>query len=162
MKRSILLKSSAVFMAMLMLFTQTLSLSARPTAAVMPSIDESVLVLDEAALNEAMMELNELDQFLNENEGVTYAELETTGSELILNVNNSTAPLGMDMEGEPPLGIPSFLWGCILGIVGILLVYILTDGDKSETKKALWGMLVWVGVIILLNVGLFAWGAAWY
>jgi len=149
-------------MSMLLLFTQTLSLSARPSAAVIPSIDESVLVLDEAALNEAMMELNELDEYLNVNEGVTYAELETSGSELILNVNNSTAPLGMDMEGEPPLGIPSFLWGCILGPLGILLVYVISDGDKSETKKALWGMLAWVGVVILLNVGLFAWGAAWY
>jgi len=162
MKKSILLKSTAVFMSVLMLFTQTLSLSARPSVAVMPSVDESALMLDEAALNEAMAELNELDQFLSENESVTFADLEASGSDLILNVDNSTSPLGMDQENEPPLGIPSFLWGCILGILGILLVYILTDGDKSETRKALWGMLIWVGVVIILNVGLWSWGAAWY
>jgi hypothetical protein len=149
-------------MAVVLLFSQTLNLSARPSGAVLPSIDESALVLDEAALNEAMAELNELDVYLDENAGVTYADLESSESELILNVDNSTAPLGMDQKGEPPLGIPSFLWGCILGIVGILIVYIITDGDKAETKKALWGMLVWVGVWIVLYVGLYSYGALWW
>lgn len=149
-------------MSMVLLFTQTLSLSARTSGPAIPSIDESALVLDEEALDEAMMELNELDEYLNENEGVTYANLEADGSDLIVNVDKSTAPLGADQSDDPPLGIPSFLWGCILGLIGILLVYILTDGDKDETRKALWGMLVWIGVVIIVNVGLFSWGALWY
>jgi cytochrome c biogenesis protein CcdA len=70
--------------------------------------------------------------------------------------------MGMATDSEPPLGIPSFLWGCILGVVGILLVYILTDGDKAETKKALWGMLVWIGVWVVLYVGVFSASALWY
>ncbi len=68
----------------------------------------------------------------------------------------------MATDSEPPLGIPSFLWGCILGVIGILLVYILTDGDKLETKKALWGMLVWVGVWVILYVGVLSSSALWY
>jgi hypothetical protein len=158
----ILLKSFSVFMAMVFLFTQTLSLSARASEAPLASIDESVLTLDESALNEAMQELNVLDEFLNENAGVTYTDLESAESELIIGVENSTAPLGMDSESEPPLGIPSFLWGCILGVIGILLVYILTDGDKDETRKALWGMLVWIGVWVILYVGVFSSAALWY
>jgi len=158
----ILLKSTSVFMAMVLLFSQTLSLTARPSETYLPSIDESVLVLDESALNEAMTELNELDEFLNDNAGVTFTDLESSENELIVGVENSTAPLGMTSDGEPPLGIPSFLWGCILGIVGILLVYILTDGDKNETKKALWGMLVWVGVWVILYVGVLSSSALWY
>ena len=149
-------------MAFILLFSQTLSLAARPSETFIASIDESVLVLDETALNEAMQELNELDEFLNDNAGVTFTDLESSESELIAGVENSTAPLGMASDSEPPLGIPSFLWGCILGIVGILLVYILTDGDKNETKKALWGMLVWVGVWIVLYVGVFSASALWY
>ncbi len=149
-------------MAMVFLFTQTLSLSARASEAPLPSIDESVLTLDESALNEAMQELNVLDEFLNENAGVTYTDLESAESELIIGVENSTAPLGMDSESEPPLGIPSFLWGCILGVIGILLVYLLTDGDKDETRKALWGMLVWIGVWVILYVGVFSSAALWY
>lgn len=158
----ILLKSTSVFMAIILLFSQTLSLAARPSETYIASIDESVLVLDETALDEAMQELNELDEFLNDNAGVTFTDLESNESDLIVGVENSTAPLGMATDSEPPLGIPSFLWGCILGIVGILLVYILTDGDKNETKKALWGMLVWVGVWIVLYVGVFSASALWY
>ncbi len=155
-------KSIAVLMAMVMLFSQTLSLSAKTSDALIASIDESVLVLDEAALDEAMQELDELDEYLVNNEEVTFADLESVESDLIINLDKSTAPLGMDADSEPPLGIPSFLWGCILGVVGILIVYILTDGDKEETKKALWGMLVWVGVWIVLYVGVFSTAALWY
>jgi hypothetical protein len=155
-------KSFSVFMAMVFLFTQTLSLSARPSEALLASIDESVLTLDESALNEAMQELNVLDEFLDENAGVTYADLESSESELIIGVENSTAPLGMPADSESPLGIPAFLWGCILGVIGILIVYIITDGDKDQTRKALWGMLVWIGVWVILYVGVFSATALWY
>jgi hypothetical protein len=156
------MKSLSVFMAMVFLTTQTLSLSAKNSNVTLASLDESVLVLDELALDEAMMELNELDAYLDVNAGVTYTDLQTAESDLIIGLDNSTSPLGMDQENEPPLGIPSFLWGCILGIVGILIVYIITDGDKMETKKALWGMLVWVGVWIVLYVGVFSAVGFWY
>lgn len=158
----ILTKSFSVFVAMVLLFTQTLSLSARAAEAPLASIDESVLTLDETALNEAMLELNELDEFLSDNPGVSFADLESAESELIIGVENSTAPMGMATDSEPPLGIPSFLWGCILGVIGILLVYLITDGDKVETKKALWGMLVWIGVWVILYVGVFSTGLLWY
>jgi hypothetical protein len=144
-----LMKSLSVFLACLMLITQTQSLSAKASDPGLPSLDESVLVLDEEALDQAMQELNELDEFLNVNTEITFADLESADSELIVGFENSTTPLGMDQEGEPPLGIPSFLWGCIFGVIGILLVYILTDGDKDETRKALWGMLVWVGIVVV-------------
>ena len=37
--------------------------------------------------------------------------------------------------------IASFLWGCAFGWVGLLIVYLVTDNDKEQTKKALWGCL---------------------
>ena len=77
-------------MAIILLFSQTLSLAARPSETYIASIDESVLVLDETALDEAMQELNELDEFLNDNAGVTFTDLEATESELIVGVENST------------------------------------------------------------------------
>jgi len=153
------LKSFSIMLAMVMLVTQTQMLAARNLGISLPSIDESLLVLDEGALESAMAELNELDAFLSTNEGVTYDDLQTSGSELIINVDDASSPLGMDQEGEPPLGIPSFLWGCVFGLIGILIVYIITDGDKDETKKALWGMLVWVGVVVIVYVA--AWGSIW-
>lgn len=50
--------------------------------------------------------------------------------------------------GEPPLGIPSFLWGCCLGVSGLIVVYIVTDNDREEVKKALNGCLV-SGVVVI-------------
>ncbi len=48
-------------------------------------------------------------------------------------------------DEDPLFGIPAFWWGCILGAIGILLVYVLTDGDRDQTKKALFGCLVSAG-----------------
>lgn len=155
--RKILEKSFSVIMAFTLLFAQTTSLSARASNIPLPSVDESVLVLDETALDAAMMELNELDEFLSVNEGITFTELKSSESELIVNMDNSTSPLGMDSANEPPLGIPSFLWGCVFTLVGVLLVYVLTDGDKDETRKALWGMIVSLGVYVIFYVGVYSW-----
>ena len=83
----IIQKSISVFMAVVLLYSQTLSLSARSSEAPLASIDESVLILDESALNEAMQELNELDEFLNDNAGVTYTELKSSESELIIGIS---------------------------------------------------------------------------
>lgn len=160
MKR-IVFKSTSVLMALVLLVSQTQSLSARSLGIEIPSIDESVLVLNEEALDLAMQELNELDEFVTQNEGITYDDMLAGGSDLIVNVDATSAPLGVDGSEDPPLGIPSFLWGCILGVIGILLVYILTDGDGDEVKKALWGMLVWLGVWVILYVGVFSTAALW-
>ncbi len=143
-------------MALAVLFTQTMSMSARPSDVMLASIDESVLVLDEAALDEAMQELNELDAYLSANEGTTYEELALAESDLIAGMDNSASPFGMENENEPPLGIPSFLWGCLFGLLGIILVYLVTDGDTDETKKALYGMLVWIGVGVVLYFAVFS------
>jgi hypothetical protein len=131
-----------------MLFVQT-QVFASPTNfnVDLPSLDVSVFQLDDASLNFAMQELNELESYLNLNEGVTYSDVAKNASELVLNVSSSPAPAG---GSEDPLGIPSFLWGCVLGWVGILIVYLVSDEDMDETKKALWGCLTGtaVGVVV--------------
>lgn len=42
---------------------------------------------------------------------------------------------------EMPL-VSGFWWGCCLGIVGLALVYFITDNDKAEVKNALIGCVV--------------------
>jgi hypothetical protein len=70
-----------------------------------------------------------------------------------LNVNspimsNFKAESSSFMMQEDVLGIPAFWWGCVLGWVGILIVYLVTE-DKEAAKKALWGCLVGTGVFVL-------------
>ncbi len=92
--------------------------------------------------------LNEIDQVVESNPLISVDELK--------NVD------GLSMEGlealdymnsfEPPLGIPSFLWGCVLGWIGILVTYLVTDGDKQETKQALIGCIVGGAVYVVLYI----------
>lgn len=50
-------------------------------------------------------------------------------------------------QGDLPV-LPAFWWGCILGALGILIVYLITE-DSEQTKSALWGCLVAGGVYVL-------------
>lgn len=150
--KKFLFKSVGVLMALILVISQTQALSARTIEVGVPNIDESVFVLDQGALNSAMQELNELESYLEQNQGVTYADLAAAGSNLILNVSDNSNPMGMAGGGDDLLGIPPFLWGCVLGWIGVLVVYLLTDGDKPSVKKAVLGALVTTGVAIVIYV----------
>lgn len=59
---------------------------------------------------------------------------------------------------EPMPIIPAFWWGCILGWVGILVVFLVTQ-DSLQTQNALWGCIVGTLLscvfygLIILNTG---------
>ncbi len=103
---------------------------------------------DETEFYSSFVVLDEIDEVIEQNPQLSYSDLKHTE--------------GLSMEAidsfdyinnfEPPLGIPSFAWGCVLGWVGILITYLVTDGDKEETKKALYGCLVAGGSYIVLVV----------
>jgi hypothetical protein len=150
--KKFILKSFSVAMAIVLLTTQSQILSAKPLDSGIPSMDESAFCLNEEVLDEKMSELNALDDFVSEEAGITYADLEEMGSDLIANVSDLATPMGASGSDDDLMGIPAFWWGCVLGWVGILLVYLLTDQDKEQTKKALWGCLVWTGVVAVFYV----------
>ncbi len=105
-------------------------------------------------------DLNLLEQTVIDNSFITLSEMKSQNmlADKFGNLNLTT------MMMEPALGIPGFWWGCVLGPVGILVVYLLTDNDKPEVKKALYGCLVsgglyivwWVVYVIALG------NAGWY
>jgi hypothetical protein len=147
--KKFLFKSTGVFMAVILLLVQTQSLSAKKMETSVPDMDESVFVLDEEALNQELEELNALDQYVSTHEGTTFNELVTSGSDLIANISDEAAPMGM-AGPDDPLGIPAFWWGCLLSWVGILIVYLVAEYDRSaQAKKALWGCLISTGVWVV-------------
>lgn len=89
-------------------------------------------------------------------ENLTYDDLMVTDANMINNMALSSVPSVPLPDGA--LGIPSFLWGCVLGPIGILFAYILTDNDTEEAKKALWGCLAQTAVVIIVD--LIIWGSA--
>lgn len=108
--------------------------------------------VDDQEINAELAQLNELEQFVEANEGLTLSEI-NTNNPLVQNLNNSSDILGVlsTLRGEPPLGIPSFAWGACFGVAGIAIVYFVSD-DREETKKAFTGCVVVEGVVILIYV----------
>jgi len=108
--------------------------------------------VDDQEINAEFAQLNELEQFVEANEGLTLSEI-NTNNPLLQNLNNSSDILGVlsTLRGEPPLGIPSFAWGACFGVAGIAIVYFVSD-DRDETKKAFTGCVVVEGVVILIWV----------
>lgn len=156
--KKIFLKSLSVILAISLLSVQSMSVYAGNYGTASVALDESVFSFDEELLNEELNELNELDAYLEANENVTFEALAEAESPLIANVASSASPMGMaGQEGEPPLGIPSFLWGCVFGVVGLAVVYIMTEQDMDQTKKALWGCVASTAVSVVLY--LVIWGA---
>ena len=108
--------------------------------------------VDEQEINAEFAQLNELEQFVEANEGLTLSEI-NTNNPLVQNLNNSSDILGVlsTLRGEPPLGIPSFAWGACFGVPGIAIVYFVSD-DRDETKKAFTGCVVVQGVALLIYI----------
>jgi hypothetical protein len=108
--------------------------------------------IDDQEINAEFAQLNELEQFVEANEGLTLSEI-NTNNPLVQNLNNSSDILGVlsTLRGEPPLGIPSFAWGACFGVAGIAIVYFVSD-DRDETKKAFTGCVVVQGVVILIYI----------
>jgi hypothetical protein len=123
-----------------------------PKKAEMP-----VLKMDEKSIDAEFEQLNKVEEYVNANKGVTADEVKVADVAKDLKLDtNVTAAVAVD---ELPLGIPAFWWGCVLGVIGVILVYVLTDKDKEQTKKALIGALIWVAVWILWAV---LWRASWW
>ncbi len=107
---------------------------------------------DEQKINADFKQLEKIEKYVQKNEGTTLESLKSQNSELVSGINLSADASASLMADELPLGIPAFWWGCVLGIIGILIVYLVTDKDKDQTKKALFGCLIWTGIWILYAV----------
>jgi hypothetical protein len=114
--------------------------------------DADLFSYSKQAVVTAVSELSVIESFVTSNPAISLVDLMKTGNYMVNGIEVNTNPFGIN--GEPPLGIPSFLWGCVLGWVGLLIVYMVSDQDKEETKKALWGCITStaVGLIIYLAV----------
>jgi uncharacterized membrane protein HdeD (DUF308 family) len=101
-----------------------------------------------------MQQLDALESFVMENEGITYEEVAISRADLVAGVS-ATPSLSSTSRSRAPLGIPSFLWGCIFGVAGLAVVYFVAD-NKKETKKAFWGCVTSTVVGIVVYIVVFA------
>ncbi|MAC42071.1 MAG: hypothetical protein CMJ05_09825 [Pelagibacterales bacterium] len=114
--------------------------------------------VDNNKINSYMQNINEIESYVQENQD-DYNSSVDFKPELFSNIN-STASFSL-VYGEPPLGIPSFVWGLCCGISGLAVVYFVTD-DTEETKKALYGCATSTVVGGIVYFAAFATTAATY
>ncbi len=111
---------------------------------------------DRSQLDDEFAELNMLENYVKINEGITLTSLIDENHPLIAGISLSNPFAPAIPFDEPPLGIPSFWWGCCIGVWGIAVVYFVTE-DKEETKQAFKGCVVGTLVGLVLYVGVYVW-----
>jgi len=129
-------------------------------------VSEDVFTIDRSEVEDRFTNLSEIEEVV-EQENLDVNALEASHPSLLtsptfkLNTSFSVMSTLATMD-DPPLGIPSFLWGMCLGLPGLAVVYFITEDDE-ETKKALWGCLVGVAIYGVLYVVIFVLaGATWW
>ncbi len=106
---------------------------------------------DSKKVEKVLVTVNALDQYVS----VAHVAVNELDLKNPLLKNFAATPV-LPASGNTALGIPSFIWGLVLGWVGILIVYLVTE-DKEETKKALWGCIA--GTVAWLACYFIFWGA---
>jgi hypothetical protein len=104
----------------------------------------------EASLNE----LNQLEAVVLSQEDATFESLQLTNQDLMVNISDQPM-LSDGTQRKPPLGIPSWIWGCALGFIGIGIVYFVTE-DNDEVMKALYGCIGYTVVVVIIYFAAFA------
>lgn len=103
--------------------------------------DGELFSYNKDALNTEFAELSAVEDYVIQNNGITLSEMQADNSDLAGSLPAFSFISTTTIYGGP-IGIPSFVWGCVLGPVGILAVYLLADDPSSEARKALWGCII--------------------
>lgn len=90
---------------------------------------------DQNEVSAAIADLNELEALVAQDEQITYTDLIELQNPIALSLSTET---GMMAEGFSMPILPAFWWGCLLGPVGLVIVY-LVEQDPSQTRSAFWG-----------------------
>jgi hypothetical protein len=121
--------------------------------------DADLFKLDYNAVQSEFTQLNQLATMVTSNTDLTYSELLATNGNLVTSMRLVPESLLPDGTKNPVLGIPSFLWGCVFNVAGMVVVYLVSDQNMDETKKALWGCIT--STVVWVVVDLVWWGAFW-
>lgn len=98
--------------------------------------NQDLFKYDKAKVEAIFSDLNEIEDYINLNEGTTLSTINSFGDGLTFEGSFSFPTII-----EPPLGVPSIVWGLVLGPIGVGIVYFMTEKDNEETKKSFYGCI---------------------
>ncbi len=110
--------------------------------------DADLFEVNEQEISTQFAQLDDLENYVNENEDVTFSSMDASNP-LLANVSVGNSALGVVSSlADAPLGIPSFLWGFCFNVAGVAIVYFVAN-DSEETRMAFIGCVVSGGLYIL-------------
>lgn len=105
--------------------------------------DSDSFKIDKEGFRNEFTDINRLEQIILDNSFMPLSELKQNN---LLPEKWGNFGTSQTFSMEPALGIPGFFWGCVLGPIGILCAYVLSDNNKAEAKSALTGCIVVYGL----------------
>ncbi len=140
--RKFLQSTISALLAFILFSSQALAYTGTNYALNNTNIENSVADFDETEIYSAFDEIDELLGLLNEQSDITYANIESENSDLILNVSATSAIALTSSSADGPPIFNAFLWGCLFNWVGMLVVGLSTDFDGYHLRKSGWGCLI--------------------
>lgn len=96
----------------------------------------------EQTIDDEFAKVEKLEQYLAAHPEATLETVKKTNPELLQGFDLiETTETNFLPSKEMPV-VSGFWWGCCLGIVGLGLVYFITDNDKDQVRQALWGCII--------------------
>ncbi len=96
----------------------------------------------EQTIDDEFGKIEKLEEYLAAHPEATLETIKKTNPELLKGFDLiETTETNFSSTKEMPI-VGGFWWGCCLGIVGLGLVYIITDNDKDQVRQALWGCII--------------------
>jgi hypothetical protein len=118
------------------------------------AMDTIIFNYDRVAMDSQMAQLDRLESYLIDNPQATISQMISECNPLVAEVSRSGNLNGISILNEKVLGIPSFMWGCCFGPIGILIVAI-TSKETKETMRAVYGLLTTIGSATVLIVSFY-------
>lgn len=96
----------------------------------------------EKTIDDEFAKLEKLEQYIAKHPEATLESVKHTNPELLEGYELiATTEPNFSLTKEMPI-VGGFWWGCCLGIIGLGLVYAITDNDPHQVKQALWGCII--------------------
>ena len=155
-------KTISFFLAMILFTSQVIAGSNSTTK----SYSEKYVDFDETEITNSFSEIDDLVNYISENETATYSDIEKTNSLMLEGISSTSAmALWDETNAEPPF-LSAFWWGCLTGGIGILIVALTTDGDSDQVRKSVIGCAVPTGCSLLSTLAYYlfilAYGTTYY
>jgi hypothetical protein len=123
---------------------------------------------DESEIYNAFSEISDVESYLSANETATYADIQKEDSTLLDQLNDNTDVAFSHNEKFSFNKQTAFLMGCAFGIVGIIAVAIINNGDQEQLNSSIRGCVtascVSIGSVAIFYVFFFSLlsGSAYY